>query len=687
MARFVSDTYEAVIKEVTSLQYDGKYEKGLKRIDSALSQKNIDETTRIKLFILKISVLCNMGIYHGVILIADELIDRISIINLPIEFIEAHIYKINSLQRTNKGDESLEIIKEMQDFLAKHKEIPNRESLRLQSELLYYKGNINWQKGKTSIANEYLQEAVKLIKDSDEKELLGRIYNRIGTVYYSKGDLNEALVYFKRNFNIQIGLMNKRQISVAYNNFGIIFAARGEYELALECYKNCLNIDIELNNESDTIVEYNNIGILHFRRGDFDKALESFKMVHSVRKEALDDFSLGFNLFYTIRILLEMKSPKEELQTVLFQLKDLFEKSKTSVIKGFYYVSKGLIQKSSTRLSEKIEAQQIFREVITEDSSSATYYLDVAILNLIEILLLEFKSTEEKVVFQEIEELTQKLLNRVKKQSVYPTLVKLYLLQSKLSLINFDIEKAKELLEEAGKLTAEKSLRNLSIEVMKEQKKLKYKISALDTLKTKKPSLRERVELTQIEDTLLKMHSHQEENLNDVETLNEEFNIEKLSLLVFRFGTLGAEFFKGIVLPESENLDRDLIYMSSMFMTVLGQGSEYHTGLFGPLPVPIADHSALIYSLVMKDREQKDERLKGETFSLFCILYPQYFSTLFYNRDNITQIFENYLNREKDINDIDEESLKALRVSIYKKVTEIFTPTPLIESLESIDSQ
>jgi len=154
---------------------------------------------------------------------------------------------------------------------------------------------------------------------------------------------------------------------------------------------------------------------------------------------------------------------------------------------------------------------------------------------------------------------------------------------------------------------------------------------------------------------------------------------------VFRFGTSGAEYYKGIDLPKSENIERDLFFMSTTFMTVLGQGENYHMGLFGPLPAPIKEYVAVIYSLMMNDRNQTDCRLKGQTYTLFCILYPPHFSSMLYKRTAIKNIFETKISDLKDLADLTKDFLFELRQEVYQKITEVFTPTSIFSTADKVN--
>ncbi|MCY3410411.1 MAG: hypothetical protein INQ03_02135 [Candidatus Heimdallarchaeota archaeon] len=68
--------------------------------------------------------------------------------------------------------------------------------------------------------------------------------------------------------------------------------------------------------------------------------------------------------------------------------------------------------------------------------------------------------------------------------------------------------------------------------------------------------------------------------------------------------TIANEFHQGI---------------AGQILTLVGQGSEYHEGLFGPIPIPSSmDVTAIIYSRILNSAI-KDQRMKGKTLNVIGI--------------------------------------------------------------------
>lgn len=654
-------------------------------IDNELSKNNLSNEEKIRYSLLKVSILSTMGMYKGIMVMFEELIEEITNLNLPIEYLKANLIKIDTLQRLSQREECLKLITEMEAYLEVHKVIPLKKLEKIKSAILYHKGDHYWRIGKPDIALKYLTQSMEKVKASNDQELLGMLYNRFGAVYNHKGMYDEALNNFKMSLDIQLHLMNKRELSTVYNNIGHVCLMLGEYDIALECYENSIRFGEEIGNKPDLGVSILNVGMLFLYLGNHDKALKNLKNALTLNEEANNYRHTSSSLYFIIQLLLETQAPTTEVNIYLKKLEMLYRKSQSNFVFDRYMISKGLILKSSKRLAEKIEAQKYFNLVVKSESSRFDLVSE-AILNLIEVLLLELKSTESTEILTAIENLTQKLLNDAKRQNIYPILIKTYLLQSKLALLQLEIDKAKEFLEKASKLADEKKLNKLSLAIMKEQKELTEKLTFWKVLVDKKSSYLERVELAQIENTIIQMTNHRLELTDDIESLFKEFSIDKLSLLAFRFENTGVQFHKGINIPESATINRDLIYMSTNFMIVLGQGQDYHKGLYGPFPVPIPGYSAIVFSLMMNDRQQSDPRMKGQTYSLFCILYPQLFSVCFFKREAITKIFQNRISELTDLTDLTEEFLLELRKEVYNKITEVFTSTHILETTQEVIS-
>lgn len=137
----ISDSYVKLLKEVTQLRYAGKLKPALQLIESYLSKTNLIPEEQIRYAILKGSILNTMGVYKGLTLLLDELIEEINAFNLPVEYLEANLLKIDALNKLSQREDCITLINDMEDYLTTQKEILPEKRKKIKAALLYQKGD------------------------------------------------------------------------------------------------------------------------------------------------------------------------------------------------------------------------------------------------------------------------------------------------------------------------------------------------------------------------------------------------------------------------------------------------------------------------------------------------------------------------------------------------------------------
>ncbi|MHA2294625.1 MAG: PAS domain S-box protein [Candidatus Hodarchaeales archaeon] len=146
-----------------------------------------------------------------------------------------------------------------------------------------------------------------------------------------------------------------------------------------------------------------------------------------------------------------------------------------------------------------------------------------------------------------------------------------------------------------------------------------------------------------------------------------ESTVDFIYMSLFKMGSLGPEIVVTEPFPtktdeeEVEILSKMAIY----YMTVLGQGSDYNTGLFGPFPIPGSDHLvSLVYSFIIDDPVSNDPRTKGRAYSFIAMSIPKTLIRLFSNRTALINMFERELTEYTTIQDIDLDVITTLKRKI-----------------------
>lgn len=655
-------------KTVQKLMYQGNYSEIYQKIDLFVKNVDLKPENLLDVQILHAMVLSQSGEYEKSLNCVEEIILRSSKDNNPKQYLDSNIIKIGIYALTGKGEEALKMISDMESYLEEKKELIPDDRLRLLADLKYNKGSIYWASGKTDLSLNILYECLRIRKEIDDKEHIGYTLNRIGTNYYFKGEMEKALSYYKQNLDIQTNLENISAIGTCHNNIADIYYVRGEYGLALESYENAFVFQTKAGNDYLTSIISSNMGYIYTLQGEYERALPLIKRAVDYYLSSKNLYIGSFSLFYMISLLLEYTDTDEDIDYYIKLFGDLNKESDSEYVKAYYQLSKALIFKSKGTMRDRIKSQALLehfteREIVVYDITF------LALLNLAELLLIELKESSDDKILDKLENLTIKMLNLADRHNSAPYRIKTYILQSKLALMKLNVDKANQLLDNAGEIAENNLLKNLSIKILEEKQRTLTDRESWEQLTDMGAPVSERVKLSQVEDTVSQMVGHRVEIFQELDNLVKKFKLEDLSFVVCKFDQFGGKVVTYINPPDEKAFQRYSQYMAVSFMTTLGQGDQYHEGLYGPLPVPFSGYSSMVYSKIILDSSQTDPRLKGKTFSVFCMLYPQQYSILFYDRKTITETFEKRIKQLNSLTELSEGFLAEIRKEIFNKIT------------------
>ena len=131
----------------------------------------------------------------------------------------------------------------------------------------------------------------------------------------------------------------------------------------------------------------------------------------------------------------------------------------------------------------------------------------------------------------------------------------------------------------------------------------------------------------------------------------------------------------GPVILENENVksndlawNKNVLMIGSLYSITLGQGMQYHEGLFGPLPFGDKNLRSIIYTLIIDDPSQIQKRTHQQSYVLLCLVFTKSLGPFFYDRQKVKDIFENQTSTLKTISDIDEDFLEFLRKKLLSEI-------------------
>jgi signal transduction histidine kinase/tetratricopeptide (TPR) repeat protein len=128
-------------------------------------------------------------------------------------------------------------------------------------------------KGDLGEANKYLETALQLAEKLGNPELLAKVYNNCGNLYFKK-DTKVGLEYFFKVLEIRKKMNDKRNISSTLLNIGSMYLRLKDYENSLKYYLESLALKKELKDTRGIGLIYGNVGNIYKEKKDFPKAKE-----------------------------------------------------------------------------------------------------------------------------------------------------------------------------------------------------------------------------------------------------------------------------------------------------------------------------------------------------------------------------------------------------------------------------
>jgi len=450
------------LNQVEQLKNSGKYEEALHIVNEL--EKKINQTNEdfLSLLLVKSSILLEIRQLHEAFDLANKILEQSKELkNYEKMFDALHVIAWVH-RRLGELEESLDAIDKAEEIINLHFPDPNKNIQKKSAELFLLKGSISFARGNLNQIKEYLTQGLEIARKIDDKKLIMQFIINFGTYYGIKGNLEYA---------------------INYNNQGLAIAE-------------------EINDTPNIIITLNNLGWIYREQGKLDDAHDRINQSYILCKE-VNSPTIPIVLDSLFHLALD-KENLESAQKYLNEMAELKEKEEYKIIEQNYLINKALLLKANPRTRNLYEAERILRKVVEKEVVLYEAHID-ALLNLCDILLFDLRITNDFQIIEEIQPFISRLINIAKQNNSYPLLVEIYLLQSRLALLTFDIKGARRLLSEAQSVSERYGLNRLTIKISIEHDELLKQIDLWKDLKLKDTSLGERLKLTQVEEQLTRM--------------------------------------------------------------------------------------------------------------------------------------------------------------------------------------
>lgn len=406
-------------------------------------------------------------------------------------------------------------------------------------------GLVHSLKGEFDLALEFYQKSSELNKEFNEKKPEATLLMNTAQIYHHRGDLETAIEYNHKCQKIFEELNCSFERAICLNTIGTIHELRGELYKAHDLYTKGFITFKEVDNKPRTAMAYNNIGNTYLDGGDIDKAISHYEEALEIFKNSCNDLETCITLYNLISVNIQHDS-KDISQKYLHNLQEINERRNDNIINQIYHLAQALVLKTSERVINQAEAQQIFQTIIDEKKIRNEFSI-IAKKNLFELLIQELSTSGDEEILDEIKEISQDLITIAKKQQSSSLLIETYILQSKMALLELDIETARQLLNTARKIAEEKELQRLAVMISREYDSLLSQMSRWTNLADRDVSLAERLELAELESMVTRLIRKKAE----IDELSEEEPI--LFLILARSG---MSMFSKHFISESQLVDQ-----------------------------------------------------------------------------------------------------------------------------------
>ncbi|MFX1507765.1 MAG: tetratricopeptide repeat protein [Promethearchaeota archaeon] len=363
-------------------------------------------------------------------------------------------------------------------------------------------GSVYQERGNLELALEYKQNAIQILQEIGDERNFAITLQHIGEIYTSRGELSLAFEYAQRSLAIFEELGNKHSIAENLYFIGEIFKTKGDLDSALEFYEKSLILYQEIGRPG--ALPLASMGEIFHAQEKYEKAFENYtQSLKSFEKMGYDLIETSILYYNLIKLCIDT-NVLEQAREYIKQIQEINKKEDNVVLKQICSVSEALLLKTSKRITNIAKAQKLLQQVA--DAKIVFFELTVdAILNLCDLLLSELRTFGNEEALSEVKNWSDKLLELAQKQNSYSLLAETFLLQSRLALLELDVQQSQSLLDEAKNLAEKNELQQLHTRILDEQFFLHEQSRKWERLAGKNLSIKDRINLIQLEGFLDRM--------------------------------------------------------------------------------------------------------------------------------------------------------------------------------------
>lgn len=163
-------------------------------------------------------------------------------------------------------------------------------------------GWIHFLRGNFEEAQEYLSQALDLVKDSNQYDVIGSIHNRLGAVAYHQSEYEKAVSHVRKSLVLRETIGDIAGVARLYNNLGLLGLMRGDLRDAEANFDQGIALLERIGDAEGITLAYTNLGLVQFDRGRFDLAEDNLERSLQLADQIGHRFYRGRALMYIGRL-------------------------------------------------------------------------------------------------------------------------------------------------------------------------------------------------------------------------------------------------------------------------------------------------------------------------------------------------------------------------------------------------
>lgn len=145
-------------------------------------------------------------------------------------------------------------------------------------------------------SRKYIQSAYDLGSELNDPAFQARALNGMGITYFMQGNLDSALVFYRKSLDINIAALDSAGLAINYSNLSNVHVELGDYNKAIEYFFSGLTLSRLMKDSTTQADIHNNLARLYKRLKMYDESIRHTKQSIEIYKLiGKEDYIANFN--------------------------------------------------------------------------------------------------------------------------------------------------------------------------------------------------------------------------------------------------------------------------------------------------------------------------------------------------------------------------------------------------------